>query len=125
MSFASEMADMANELLIEFGSPREMIFIHETATGTESAPGVPTETEYIVNSVVKLQYLDTNEGGTMIDERRREVLISTKLTNGSALTVPPISGDKLEFDGHRWLIEAVGAVSPGGETIIYKLDVSR
>lgn len=125
MSFASEMADMANELLIEFGAPREMVFIHETATGTESAPGTPTETEYSVTAVVKLKYLDTAEQGTMIDDRRREIIMSTKLTSGAALPVVPVSGDKMEFDEYRWLIEAVGAVSPGGETIVYKMQVRR
>lgn len=119
------MAEMANELLIEFGAPREMVFIKETATGTESAPGTPIETEYIVNAVTILKYLDSAEHGTMIDERRRKVVMSTTLTNGNTVSAPPVSGDKMEFDSFRWSIDSVGPVSPGGEVIVYKLEVSR
>jgi len=125
MSFASEMAEMANELLEEFGGPREMVHISETDTGTDSAPGTPIETEYIVNAVSILKYLDSAETGTMVDERRRRIVMSTTLANGSAVTVAPVKNDKMEFDDYRWTIEAVGAVSPGGEVIVYKLDVRR
>ena len=125
MSFASEMATMANELIAEFGSPREIYFVDETATGTVSAPGTPIQTEYRVNAVVLLKYLDTAEQGTLIDERRREVVMSTTLNDGTALAVVPVSGDKMRFDGYLWTIETVGAVSPGGETIVYKITVKR
>ena len=125
MSFASEMAKMADEMLIEFGSPREMVFIKETATGTESAPGTPIETEYIVSAVEILKFLDSAEQGTMVDERKRRIVMSTTLANGDEVTVPPVSGDKMEYDGNRWSIDSVAGVSPGGEVIVYKLDVSR
>lgn len=125
MSFASEMADMANELLTEFGSPRTVVLTRETPTGTESAPGEPTRIDYEVIAVVKLKYLDTAERGTLIDDTRRELVMSTKMTNGLALPINPQSGDKITFDDHTWTVDAAAPVSPGGETIVHKLEVKR
>lgn len=129
MSFASEMAEMAHELLVEFGAPRKVKLTSETPTGTESAPGIPRRKDYDVIAVIKLIYragfFDTAEQGTLVDDTRREIVLSTIMVNGVPLPVPPKSGDKITFDNYAWTIDAVGPVSPGGEVIIYKLEVKR
>ena len=125
MSFYSKKAKSADKLIKKFGAPREMVMIQETATGTESAPGVPIETEHTVSGVEILKYLDSADGGTAIDERRRMIIMSTLLANGDAVTIPPIKGYKMQYDDYTWSIDAVAGVSPGGEVIVYKLEVSR
>ena len=125
MTFASEMADMANELLAEFGSPRTMVLTRETPTGTESAPGIPIRKDYDVIGVVKLKYLDTVEGGTLIDANRRELVLSTKMVNGKTLPINPASGDKATFDDYSWTVDSAAPVSPGGEAIVHKLELVK
>ena len=125
MSFYSEMADMADEMLAEFGAPRTLVLTRETPTGTEDAPGTPIRKDYSVIGVVKLKYLDTVEGGTLIDANRRELTLSTKMRNGKVLPIEPASGDKVTFDNHTWTADSAASVSPGGTPIVYKLEVKR
>lgn len=125
MTFYSDMAVMANELMVEFGSPRELVLTRETPTGTEEAPGTPVRKDYTVSGVVNVSYLDSREAGKVVLTNKRSVVLSVYSPSGQLLNVSPQVGDTLTFDGAVWSVDACAAVSPGGYPIIFKLDVSK
>ena len=129
MSFYTEMRTMADELLTEFGIPETdpVILTWERAFDPdEDEPGKLIHTDYEVKVVIKLKYLDGVEGGTLIDASRREVIMSAYMTNGLLLPVIPTGeGFKLTFDGETWTVDSGAAVSPGGTTNLFKLDIVK
>ena len=130
MTFYSEMAVMADELLQEFGDANEMLLIREVAIDNTSAnPSAPIRTEYKVKGVLQLRYLDSVEGGTLISEDQRGVMLSTFMQNGMKLPIFPKSGDKMviqeEGQAIIWKVEAGSPVAPGGVPILFKLEITK
>ena len=132
MTFYSKMAKTADKLINKFGKFREMELIREKPTGDDYDPDPPVRIRQKVLGVVRLKTvmedgsrLDNFQGGTLIDNNRRSVSLSKFDPDGRELIITPEMGDKLEFDGHEWTVEAAAGVNPGGETILYKLDVTK
>jgi hypothetical protein len=130
MSFYSEMAVMADELLREFGDVNEMLLVREIPIDSTSAnPSPPIRREYPVKGVMKLRYLDTVESNSQVVEDKRELLLSVFKADGSALPIVPKSGDKMitqeEGQSVTWKVEAAAPVAPGGVAILYKLEISK
>jgi len=134
MSFYSDMADMADKLLKQFGIPQSAVLTRETPTGTQDNPGIPIRKDYSVTAVVNVRYLGSTEGNVvgektgdtlMILSNKRSVVMSAKMLNGKALPIEPTTGDKFTFGGQVWGVEASAPVAPGGTVIIYKLDITR
>ncbi len=126
MSFYTEMQDMADELLEEFGYSETVTLTQVELEDVDSdEPGNPITTDYKVKAVIQLRYLDSVEDNTIIDENRRGVILSTIMPDGRKLPVEPKTGFKLTFDGHTWTVDSGAAISPGGVPIIYKLEIVR
>jgi len=125
MSFYSEMADMADELLREFGNPETIVLTRETPTGTEDNPGAPVRKDYRVSAVVNVKYLGSTEDDRTIIANKRSVILSTKMANGNILPIEPTAGDKFTFGGKTWGVESSAPIAPGGTNILYKMDITR
>ena len=132
MSFYSKMAVMADKLLRTFGDVNEMLLIREVAIDSASSdPSPPIRTEYKVKGVSKLRYryLDTVESNSLIDENKRQLILSVYMADGTALPITPKSGDKAitqeEGQAVTWRVEAGSAIAPGGVAILFKLEVSK
>jgi len=132
MTFYSEMAVMADELLQEFGDVNEMLLIREVAIDNTSAnPSAPIRTEYKVKGVLQLRYryLDGVESSSLIAENKRGVMLSTFMQDGRALPISPKSGDKMAIQEDEqaviWKVESGSPVAPGGTAIIHKLEITK
>lgn len=130
MSFYSEMANVADSLLKEFGISENAFLRKETFSGgTDESPGTPINKDYPVVVVRKVKKLDSvmTDGSSvsMIASNSRELIMSVKTPTGGLLAVSPAVGDKILFGSDIWNIEAVSPVSPGDTAIIYKLDISQ
>jgi len=132
MTFYSEMAVMADELLQEFGDVNEMLLIREVAIDSTSAnPSAPIRTEYKVKGVLQLRYryLDGVESSSLIAENKRGVMLSTFMQNGMKLPIFPKSGDKMAMQEDEqaviWKVESGSPVAPGGVSILFKLEITK
>jgi len=132
MTFYSEMAVMADELLQEFGDANEMLLIREVAIDSTSAnPSPPIRTEYKVKGVLQLRYryLDGVESSSLIAENKRGVMLSTFMQDGRALPISPKSGDKMAIQEDEqaviWKVESGSPVAPGGVPILFKLEIIK
>jgi hypothetical protein len=128
MSFYSEMADMAHEMLSDFGSKRTLILTRQIPTGSDYEPGPPIDRNYTVIGVVLLhksmvKQMDTVSVGGLIDTNRRTVMLSTFMADGRELPIEPKNGDLMTLDGKTWTVEGAAAVNPGGVAVLYKMDV--
>lgn len=68
------------------------------------------------------------DGGTLIDERLRYVIMSPQMTRTSASgpeTIEPKSTDVLTFDGHKWTVLGCTPLNPAGTPVLYPMGVKR
>ena len=132
MTFYSEMAEMADELLREFGDVNEMLLIREVPIDSTSAsPDPPVQYDYKVKGVLQLRYryLDGVESSSLIEEHKRGLMLSTFMQDGRVLPIKPKSGDKISIqeDGEAviWKVGSAAPVAPGGTAIIHKLEITK
>ena len=127
----------ADELLEEFG---RTIHIRREAPGepnpeTPWVPVVPVATRYSALAVVlpasqgTIEAFDNRmEGGSLLEERLRYVLMSARMTRVSevgATSIEPKSTDIVEFDGHSWRVLGCTPLAPAGVPVIYPMGVQR
>jgi hypothetical protein len=129
-----ESAADADELLREFG--RE-ITIKRLVPGTGPAhnPGPSTATVYSAFAVVlqaskgTIEAFDNRlEGGTLIDERLRYVLMSpilTRISDEGPDTIEPASLDVVTFDGIDWTVLGCTPLKPADDPVLYPMGVKR
>ena len=125
MNFYSDMAATADNLLKQFGSPRTIVLTREMPTGDAHNPGEPITKDYDVTAVVLNKWMDGAEGGRMVIESKRHLVMSANQPSGAAIPITPATGDITTFDGFDWNVESAVPISPGGITIIYRLDVTK
>lgn len=127
MAFYDEMADMALEMLAEFGRviqlSRTVGGDYDPDTGTT---GGSTESENATVVILPasngtVQAFDIRyENGTLIEQNLRALTIAAK-----DLTWVPIAGDKATFDGSDWTFIGCTPVNPAGTPVVYKAAVKR
>ena len=132
MTFYSEMAEMADELLREFGDVNEMLLIREVPIDSTSAsPDPPVQYDYKVKGVLQLRYryLDGVESSSLIEEHKRGLMLSTFMQDSRVLPIKPKSGDKISIqeDGEAviWKVGSAAPVASGGIAIIHKLEITK
>lgn len=124
----------AQELLEEFG--REIIITRNLpGTGPPHNPGAPIPASWRAFAAVlpaskgTIEAFDNRlEGGTLIDEKLRYVLMSPKLIRTSATgpdTIEPQSLDVLTFDGHDWTVLGCTPLNPAGVPVLFPMGVKR
>lgn len=127
MAFYDEMADMALEMLAEFGRTislsRTVGGDYDPDTGTS---GGTTETQDATVVILPasngtVQAFDIRyENGTLIEQNLRALTIAAK-----DLAWVPVAGDKATFDGSDWTFIGCTPVNPAGTPIVYKAAVKR
>lgn len=127
MAFYDEMADMALEMLAEFGRviqlSRTVGGDYDPDTGTT---GGSTESENATVVILPasngtVQAFDIRyENGTLIEQNLRALTIAAK-----DLAWVPIAGDKATFDGSDWTFIGCTPVNPAGTPVVYKAAVKR
>lgn len=127
MAFYDEMADMALEMLTEFGRVIQLSRVvggdYDPDTGTS---GGSTETQDATVVILPasngtVQAFDIRyENGTLIEQNLRALTIAAK-----DLAWVPIAGDKATFDGSDWTFIGCTPVNPAGTPVVYKAAVKR
>ena len=127
MAFYDEMADMALEMLAEFGRTiqlsRTVDGEYDPDTGT-SGGTVETQDATVVilpASNGTVQSFDIRfDNGTLIEQNLRALTIAAK-----DLAWVPVAGDKATFDGSDWTFIGCTPVNPAGTPIVFKAAVKR
>ncbi|WP_019170671.1 hypothetical protein [Pseudaminobacter salicylatoxidans] len=95
--------------------------------GSPWDPGEPTWQEYPATAAVLPASKDTIEafdnrleGGTLIDEQLRYVLMSAV-----GLPVEPKSLDVVNFDNNDWVVLGCTPLNPAGTPVLYPMGVKR
>lgn len=125
MTFYSELAADAADLIAEFGQPvtltRSVPGAYDTATGTNGASTVTTQACLAVEDAYKAREID----GTLVRVGDRRLILSPETSSGTAVTAAE-PGDTITFaDGTVWTVKTVEPTSPGGTALIYTLQLRR
>ena len=119
MSFYSEMAEMATELITEFGT--DVTITREIDKEIDPVTGdilVDAESiEYTAQGVMK-KYPENLIDGTRITSSDRQLIIE-------ASVVEPLIIDKITINNQDWPIIEIESVNPAGTPLIYILRVRR
>lgn len=128
MAFYDEMADIASEMLEEFG--QTMILKRVTAESYDPVTGitVPGETErQPMTAIVLPASKGTIEafdnklvGGTLIESNIRALKIAAK-----GLLWPPGPGCVVEHEGQDWQMLGATPSNPAGTPLIYSASIMR
>lgn len=126
----------AQRLLAKFG--RSITISRDISDANPGKPWVPGETCTAVYSATAavlpaskgtVEAFDNRlDGGTLIDERLRYVLMSPVMTRTSALgpdSIEPQSLDVLTFDGHAWTVLGCTPLNPAGTPVLFPMGVKR
>lgn len=103
--------------------------------GPPHNPGEPTWISYSATAAVlpaskgTIEAFDNRlEGGSLIEERLRYVLMAPQMARSSGVgpdTIEPRSGDVLEFDGVAWTVLGCTPLNPAGTPVLYPMGVRR
>lgn len=128
----------ALRLLQKFG--RQIALKRSIAGSTEPPysaynPGPATQASYTCTAASlpaskgTIEAFDNRlEGGTLIDENLRYVLMAPQIERTSETgdeAIVPKSGDVLEFDGSQWTILGNTPLNPAGTIILHQMGVRR
>ncbi|PWJ80639.1 hypothetical protein C7441_112181 [Pseudaminobacter salicylatoxidans] len=126
----------AERLLKKFG--RSLLISREFSEADPAKPwepGVAYTATYLAFAAVlpaskgTIEAFDNRlEGGTLIDERLRYVLMSPVMTRTSTLgpdIIEPQSLDVLTFDGREWTVLGCTPLNPAGPAVLYPMGVKR
>lgn len=116
MSFYSELAVVAAQLLAEFG---QTVTIRRT-TGKVASPvtGAVTTAGTVQDLTTKgvlRKYPDAVIDGTRMTTSDRELVLAD--------TVQPLLTDKILIQGEYWTVQRVETVNPAGTAMVYKVQV--
>lgn len=128
----------ALRLLTKFG---RSITIKRSISGSTEPPysaynpGPPTTVTYTATAAClpaskgTIEAFDNRlEGGTLIDENLRYVLMAPQIVRTSETgdeTIVPKGGDMLEFDGSRWTILGNTPLTPAGTIVLHQMGARR
>lgn len=119
MTFYSEMAKMATELITEFG--QDVVITRETDEVVNPVTGeveVEANTqEFIVKGVMK-KYPENLIDGTRITSSDREIIIE-------ASVVEPLITDTVSINSQEWPIMEIHSINPAGTPLVYSIRVRR
>jgi hypothetical protein len=131
----------ADRLLAKFGSnkgdaPRKIrIKRLIPGDGPSHNPGAPTAVEYEASAVVMpaskgtIEAFDNRyQGGSLIDEKLRYVMMSpfmTRISEEGPASIEPKSGDVLTFDSYDWTVIGSTPLSPAGVPVLFPMGVKR
>lgn len=119
MNFYDRMAATADRLLKKYGAPREL---HRTTEDAyDPSTGVfntGTDNVYSVFAA-KFDYEQKDIDGTVIKTGDQRAYISP------AATVTPQTGDKIEFDGVTWNVQASRPLAPATKIVLHDVQLRR
>jgi hypothetical protein len=119
MTFYSEMAEMATELITEFG--QDIVITRETEEEINPVTGeveVEANTqEFIVKGVMK-KYPENLVDETRITSSDREIIIE-------ASVVEPLLTDTVSINSQEWPIMEIHSINPAGTPLVYSMRVRR
>jgi hypothetical protein len=137
----AKSAATAQRLLKKFGRPNpkhpEPIYLRRSipGDGPPHNPGPSTWITFSVQAAIlpaskgTIEAFDNRlDGGTLIDEKLRYVLMSPQMTRTSATgpaAIEPKSTDVLSFDGHDWTVLGCTPLNPAGTPVLYPMGVKR
>lgn len=128
----------AKKLLTKFG---RQITLKRSSPGSTLppyspySPGPATQVSYTCTAAClpaskgTIEAFDNRlEGGTLIDENLRYVLMAPQIVRTSETgddNVTPHSGDVLEFDGDKWTVLGNTPLNPAGTIVLHQMGVRR
>lgn len=128
----------AQRLLARFG---RSITLKRTIPGSTEPPYAPwnpgpaTQATYSVTAAVlpasksTIEAFDNRlDGGTLIDEKLRYVVMSPQMTRTSdagPASIEPKSLDVVTFDGSDWTVLGCTPLNPAGIPVLYPMGVKR
>ena len=125
----------AERLILKFGQPRVIQlarFIPASGPASNPTPqghAAPIDVNAVVLPASKgtIEAFDNRlEGGTLIDEKLRYVIISPLDPHTGATIAPdPKSLDHLLFDGHKWVILGCTPLNPSGIPVYFPVGCKR
>jgi len=119
MTFYSEMADVADDLITEFGQPITL----KVAAGTAYYPST---------GGVTVTYTDQTCNGCTVDFDK-DLIDGTKVRIGDRLVLlspigisEPTEGDKLVIGSDTWnIVPPVTVTNPAGTPVLYEVQVRK
>lgn len=116
MAFYEEMADVASDLIEEFGQTGALRRTVNTGT-----PHNPTQAsvDHACTLVVS-EYKNFEIDGSRVLATDKKVLLST-----ASLAIEPVLSDKLLIGGVSHSIVRVMPISPGGTTVLWEMQCRR
>ena len=113
MTFYSDMAKLATDMIDEFG--RAMILRKYTISGTDYAP-IKTPVDSPVTGVVTT-FKRSDIDGTLIREGDKMILIDS--------AIEPSKADSVIDEGFVYEVVDIIDITPGDTSILYKLHVRK
>lgn len=121
-----EMADLALELLTEFGEDGTLLRKQTTQTlasdGSAAETGTSSATVKMMEIVGGTRMGLANAGAQSSDQGVRRFSASHLL---AALATPPQTGDRITFNGQTLTVKDVRTIKPAGTTICHMVDAGR
>ena len=113
MSFYGDMAQLATELITEYG--RDMIMLTYTESGPDYAP-TRTPVDVTINGVFT-SFITSDIDGTLIKKEDKMVLVDS--------SVEPVKSASIVDGGDIYELVDFNEIAPGPTSILYKLQVRK
>lgn len=117
MTFYADMADLATELLTEYGQAVTIKRITGGSDDPVTGVAVAGTTASLSSVGVLRPYPDRLIDGTRITASDRELTLDA--------SVEPLMTDKITVQGQDWNIAAIVGHSPAGTVLCYRVQVRR
>jgi len=128
MTFYSEMAEVADELITEFG---QVITINRYAPTVVGSTGVATKGAATATSTANAIVLPASKGTVEAFDNRRDTLLLSgrklrylKIASAS-MTFEPDPLDEAVFNSATWQVLGCTPVNPAGTPLVYGIGVVK
>lgn len=120
MTFYGDMADVATELLTEFGADVTISRITQQkvvdpVTGEIIVPEI--KENYTIKGIMK-KYPENVIDGSRITVSDRQLMLETS-------GIEPVMTDKITINGQHWPIMEIESINPAGTALLYIVRVRR
>ena len=120
MTFYTEMAQVATDLLTEFGTDIKISRITQEkvinpVTGVITTPEI--KQSYSIKGIMK-KYPENLIDGSRITTSDRQLMLETS-------QIEPILTDTIKIDGENWPIMEIESIKPAGTALLYTVRVRK
>lgn len=130
MTFSyTEIADLADELLQEFGQAVTIATRVSGAYDPATGGSTVTETTQTGSGAIfdreSFTAGDQNDDGSLVLSTDKQLLLSPYTTAGAAITAPVADSTRVTVDGIVYTVKRVKAIEPAGTPVMYDCNVRK